>query len=59
MLIVFAMMAGAFLGVALMGLLLCAKGDDACEYCPYKNYYLDNITEESNNGSGYEKFQSQ
>ena len=53
MLIVFAMMAGAFLGVALMGLLLCAKGDDACENCPYKNYYLDSITEENNNGSEY------
>ena len=53
MIVILSIMAGAFLGVALMGLLLCAKGDDACEYCPYKNYYFDSITEENNNGSGY------
>ena len=47
--------AGAFFGVMLMGLLLCAKGNDACENCPYKNYYM----EENNNGSEYKEFQSQ
>ena len=53
MIVILSIMAGGFLGVALMGLLLCAKGDDACEYCPYKNYYFDSITEENNNGSRY------
>ena len=59
MIVILSIMAGAFLGVALMGLLLCAKGDDECENCPYKRFYIDSITEENNNGSGYEKFQSQ
>ena len=53
MMIVLAIMGGAFLGVAFIGLFLCAKGDDVCENCPYKNYYFDNITEGNNNGSGY------
>ena len=53
MIVILSIMAGGFLGVALMGLLLCAKGDDACEYCPYKRFYIDSITEGNNNGSGY------
>ncbi len=46
MMIVLAVMAGAFIGVLTMGLLLCAKGDDVCIDCPYKRFYVDYITGE-------------
>ena len=46
MMIVLAVMAGAFIGVLTMGLLLCAKGDDVCQNCPYKLFYLDSITKD-------------
>lgn len=52
-------MAGAFIGVLTMGLLLCAKGDDVCIDCPYKNFYLESITGEFDNGSGHKEFQSE
>ncbi len=51
MMIVLAVMAGAFIGVLTMGLLLCAKGDDVCIDCPYKRFYLESITGEFDNGS--------
>ena len=55
MIMILSIMAGAFIGVVLMGLLLCAKGfnNDACESCPYKWFYIDSITEENNNGTRY------
>ena len=50
MIIIFAMIGGAFIGISLMGLLLCAKGDDACENFPYKRFYINSITEEKIHG---------
>lgn len=46
MMIVLAVMAGAFIGVLTMGLLLCAKGDDVCIDCSYKRFYLESITKD-------------
>ena len=51
-------MAAAMFGLLMGGTLASAKNCDFCNDCAYKRFYIDKITEENNNGSGYEKFQS-
>ena len=52
MIIILSIMAGAVFGFTI-GVILGAKKSDFCKYCAYKWFYIDHITEEINNGSGY------
>ena len=55
---ILAIVAGAVFGLIMGGILGSAKKSDFCNYCPYKWFYIDRITEEIKNGSGHEEFQS-
>lgn len=41
--VILSLMAGAFIGFVLAGVLFNSKSDDICFDCPYKNYYFNDI----------------
>ena len=58
MIVVLVIMTAAVFGFIIGVILCCAKKSDFCDDCAYKWFYIDRITEEINNGSGHEEFQS-
>ena len=58
MIMILSIIASAVFGLIIGGILGSAKKSDFCNDCAYKWFYINKITEENNNGSRYEEFQS-